>query len=110
MTNEAADDTTQPTVETPAERIPTSQTPAAEDEENFAEVLSDFERAHVHRPEAGARQLEGRVISLSADQVFLDIGYKMEGVLPRSAFDSAEVKTGDVVLVSIKGRNEEGYY
>ena len=75
-------------------------------------MLSDFERTHTHKPEGGARQLEGRVISLSAEEVFVDIGYKMEGVLPRSAFDNdAEaVKAGDVVLVSIKGRNEEGYY
>jgi small subunit ribosomal protein S1 len=105
MTNEAADRTTQPTAETPAEVT-------AEPSENFADILSDFERTHTHKPESGTRQLEGRVISLSAEQVFIDIGYKMEGVLPRTAFDNGAegVKAGDVVLVSIKGRNEEGYY
>jgi small subunit ribosomal protein S1 len=56
--------------------------------------------------------LQGTVISLSADQVFLDIGYKTEGVLPRSAFDknAEEVKPGDTFPVSVKGRNEEHYY
>jgi small subunit ribosomal protein S1 len=56
--------------------------------------------------------LQGTVISLSADQVFLDIGYKTEGVLPRSAFENnAEgVKPGDTVPVSVTGRNEEHYY
>jgi small subunit ribosomal protein S1 len=57
-------------------------------------------------------QLQGVVVSLSADQVFLDIGYKTEGVLPRSAFDNnAEgVKPGDTFPVSVTGRNEEHYY
>ena len=52
------------------------------------------------------------MISVSADQVFLDVGYKMEGVLPRSAFENnAEgVKAGDRFPVSITGRNEEHYY
>jgi small subunit ribosomal protein S1 len=51
-------------------------------------------------------------VSVSSDSVFLDIGFKIEGVLPRTAFDdNAEaVKPGDLFLVSVKGRNEEGYY
>lgn len=85
---------------------------APEPAEDFADILKDFERTHVHEAEAGAAQLKGTVVSLTAEQVFFDIGYKIEGVLPRSAFeDSAEgVKPGDVVSVSVKGRNEEGYY
>ncbi len=84
----------------------------AEPQESFADALSAFERSHIHQDVSGRRQLEGTVVSLSADQVFLDIGYKMEGVLPRSAFEkNAEgVKRGDVFPVSIRGRNEEGYY
>lgn len=80
--------------------------------ESFADALRDFERTHVHKPETGTKQLDGTVVSLSAEQVFLDIGYKTEGVLPRSAFENNAdgVKPGDVVPVSIKGRNEEGYY
>jgi small subunit ribosomal protein S1 len=87
----------------PAEEEPT---------ESFADLLRDFERSHSHKSEPGARQLQGTVISLSADQVFLDIGYKTEGVLPRSAFENnAEaVKPGDTVPVSVTGRNEEHYY
>ena len=102
MTNEA-DETTQPTTEAPTEATP-------EPTENFAEMLSDFERTHGHKRQSGARQLEGKIISLSSDQVFIDVGFKMEGVLPRSAFGNEAVKPGDVVMVSIKGRNEEGYY
>jgi small subunit ribosomal protein S1 len=86
--------------------------PAEEPQENFADLLSAFERSHSHKGEPGQRQLQGVVVSLSADQVFLDIGYKTEGVLPRSAFqNSAEaVKPGDTFPVSVTGRNEEHYY
>ena len=82
----------------------------SEPTESFADALSEFERSHTHRAEA--RQLQGTVVSLTADQVVLDVGYKMEGVLPRSAFsNNAEgVSPGDSVPVSITGRNEEGYY
>ena len=89
-----------------------NQEETSEPIESFADVLKAFERTHTHRTESGAKQLEGTVVSLTADQVFLDIGYKIEGVLPRSAFpNNAEgVKPGDTVPVSITGRNEEGYY
>jgi len=84
--------------------------PEPEPVESFADALSAFDREHTHR--AKTKQLEGTVISLSADQVILDIGYKMEGVLPRSAFENnaESVHPGDAFPVSITGRNEEGYY
>ena len=85
----------------------------AEPLENFADILMEFERGHARKPEpGGAKQIDGTVISLTAEQVFLDIGYKVEGVLPRAAFrnNAADVKAGDKVPVSVKGRNEEGYY
>src|SRR5580693_5870490 len=77
---------------------------------SFADMLSAFDREHTHRAES--KQLEGTVVSLSADQVFIDIGYKIEGVLPRSAFEknAESVHPGDAFPVSITGRNEEGYY
>jgi len=99
----------EPVAESAAE--PATEAPS-EPVEDFADILSQFERSHTHKPASGARQLEGTVVSLSAEQVFLDIGYKIEGVLPRSAFENnAEaVQPGQVFPVSIKGRNEEGYY
>src|ERR1700677_360576 len=85
---------------------------AEEPAESFAEMLSQFEKSHSHKAAGQKQQLQGTVVSLSADQVILDIGYKTEGVLPRSAFDNnAEgVKAGDSFPVSVTGRNEEGYY
>lgn len=82
----------------------------AESTESFGELLSAFERSH--RAAGESRQLEGTVISLTADSVFLDIGFKVEGVLPRTAFpnNAEEVKAGDRFPVSVRGRNAEGYY
>ncbi len=82
----------------------------AESTASFGDLLTQFEQSH--RPEAGSKQLEGTVISVGPEDVVLDIGYKTEGVLPRTAFrDNAEnVKAGDKFYVSIKGRNAEHYY
>jgi len=84
---------------------------SSEPTESFGDALRQFERSHV-RPDADNRQVEATVVSLSSDSVFLDIGFKTEGVLPRTAFDNnaESVQPGDRILVSVKGRNEEGYY
>lgn len=89
--------------------LPVSET-AADATESFGDLLTQFEQSH--KAEAGARQLEGTVVSITADSVVLDIGYKSEGILPRTAFDNnAEaVNPGDKFPVSVKGRNPEGYY
>lgn len=80
--------------------------------ESFGELLAQFEHSHSHNVDGGARQLEGSVVSVDAEFVYLDIGFKAEGVLPRSTFeDNAEgIKSGDRFPVSVKGRNAEGYY
>ena len=98
-----------------AEAAPAAAEPApvAEPEEpaeNFGDLLKAFESTHTHRDQL--KQLEGTVVSISADQVFLDVGYKMEGGLPRSAFpnNADGVKVGDKMSVSITGRDEGGYY
>jgi small subunit ribosomal protein S1 len=80
--------------------------------ESFGSLLSQFEKAHADRSKTEAAQKEGIVVSISSDSVFLDIGFKVEGVLPREAFDNNanEVTVGDRFPVSVRGRNEEGYY
>jgi small subunit ribosomal protein S1 len=90
---------------------PTAESPD-EPTESFADLLSAFEKTHSHKTAPGAAQLQGTVVSLTADQVFLDIGYKTEGVLSRSIFpnNAESVKLGDSFAVSVTGRNEEGYY
>ena len=84
---------------------------AVENDESFGELLSQFEQSHSHKTEPGAKQHEGTVIAVSPEFVFLDIGFKIEGVLPVALFPEAELpKPGDRLPVSVKGRNEEGYY
>src|SRR5207249_8077630 len=77
--------------------------------ESFGSILSQFERSHTAKAAEGLR--EGTVVSVSADSVFVDIGFKTEGVLLLSEFsnDSA-VKPGDKLQVTIKGRDPDGYY
>ncbi len=80
--------------------------------ESFGDLLSQFEQSHSHHPEEGGKGLEGAVIAVSGESVFLDIGYKIEGIIPVADFTAAgeTVKPGDKVAVSIKGRDPEGYY
>jgi small subunit ribosomal protein S1 len=106
---------TEPTPIEPEQNQSLDSQPDAVEESSFADELAAFERSHTHRAEAKqgeSKQLQGTVVSLTADQVVLDVGYKIEGVLPRSSFpENAEgVKAGDSFPVSITGRNEEGYY
>ena len=80
--------------------------------ESFRDLLSQFEQAHARKPAKGRRQLEGTVIAVTPDSVFLDIGFKTEGILPLAAFQEAAetVKPGDKFPVSVTGRDPEGYY
>ena len=57
-----------------------------EPEESFEDILSRYEQGHSRQAADGSKQLEGTVIAVSADSVFLDIGYKSEGILPLTAF------------------------
>src|ERR1700759_460135 len=63
--------------------LPNSE--SSEDTQSFRDLLTQYKQTH---------------------------GYKTEGILPLSLFQSAgqEAKPGDQFLVSVKGRNEEGYY
>jgi small subunit ribosomal protein S1 len=82
--------------------------------ENFADILSQYEQSHTRKSEAGGQGLTGTVVAVSPEQVFIDIGLKIEGVMPAGEFKDpvgkVSVRVGDQFPVSIKGRNEEGYY
>ena len=93
----------------PNDNLPDSQ-PENEAAESFGDLLSQFERTHKHRADAGGRQLEGTVVAITADSVLLDIGYKSEGILPLSAFENGAAQVGDKLPVTVKGRDPEGYY
>ncbi|HUO61529.1 MAG TPA: S1 RNA-binding domain-containing protein, partial [Candidatus Acidoferrales bacterium] len=92
-------------------KLPESQ-PTNEPEESFKDILSQYERSHVYKAGEGANNREGTVVSVSDEAAFLDIGFKTEGLLPLATLQAAgkTAKPGDKLLVTIKGRDPEGYY
>ena len=93
--------------------IPESQTNNESEESavSFNDILSQYEKSHSHQGAEGKGR-EATVVAITSDSVLFDIGFKIEGILPLAAFQSAgeTVKVGDKLLVTVKGRNPEGYY
>ena len=81
---------------------------ASSPDTSFGDILSEFEQAHHARGET----VEGTVVSVTPDGAFVDIGRKMDGVLPPDpkADPKNALKPGTKVLVSIRGRDAEGNY
>ena len=86
-----------------------SERQTREPAESFGDILSQFQKTHSHRA-PGGQQLEGTVIALTDEAVFFDIGYKSEGILPLAALQGETLKPGDKALVTVKGRDLDGYY
>jgi small subunit ribosomal protein S1 len=92
------------------ETTPNSE-PVTEPSESFVDLLSQYEKSHSRKTEDGGKQLIGTVIAVSIDSIFLDIGFKSEGILPMTAQAAGEtIKPGDRLPVSVRGRDPEGYY
>ena len=90
---------------------PTSpESSSSEPNESFGNILSQFEQNQAVKRSEGVRQ--GTVVSVTADSVLVDIGFKTEGTLPLSDFarDSEPIKPGDKLQITIKGRDPDGYY
>ena len=89
----------------------TPEVPSSETTESFSGLLSQYQPGG-SRPHSAGNQIEGTVIAVSADSVYVDIGLKTEGILPLAEVQlSGQVpKTGEKILVAIKGRDPEGYY
>ena len=85
-----------------------------EPEEDFAALLREDNQARANAVDrsGGSKQIDATVIAISADTVFLDIGYKTEGILLLSTFAPNEktVEPGDKLRVTVRGRNVDGYY
>ncbi len=92
------------------------ESPAVEinDDQDFAALLreNDLTRAGAVDRSGGSKQIEAIVVAVTADAVYLDIGYKTEGILPLSSFSANEkaVEAGDKLRVTVKGRDADGYY
>src|SRR4051794_7807697 len=100
---------------------PNSVDPALEDqvatseETSFGDILTRFEQEHSEQTDShGGHPIEGTVVAVRDDLVFVDIGRKTEGVVPvaslRDQQGNVTVQTGDKMLVNITGRDEQGNY
>ena len=93
---------------------PATPEPANGEETSFGELLSQFEQTHPEKQENSAEGREATVVSVSGESVFLDIGQKIEGRLPLTAFHDKSgqpnVQPGHKLKVNVNGRDEEGYY
>src|SRR5262249_45550570 len=74
-------------------------------------LLEDF--SHL-APPSRHEVLDGRVLKISGQNVFIDVGYKSDGIAPLSQFlgpdGKSTVGVGDIVQVMVEqGRSEEGY-
>src|SRR5262249_49946310 len=84
--------------------FPSDPSETVSTDNSFGDILSEFEQSHQARGET----LEGTVVSVTPDGVFVDIGRKMDGVLPPDT--TGQRKPGDKLLVSIRGRDDQGNY
>ncbi len=90
---------------------PVAAQDSAVDPEEYQHLLEDY--SHL-APPARHEVLDGRVLKISGAEVFIDVGYKSDGVAPLSQFTDARgtinVRPGDIVDVMIEsGRTSEGY-
>ena len=88
--------------DTPETSLPTTDEGSVDT--SFGDILSEFEQAQ-HADEAGGT-LEGTVVSVTPDAVFVDIGRKTDGVLPPDP--TGTLQPGVKVVVSVRGRDGEG--
>jgi small subunit ribosomal protein S1 len=71
---------------------------------SFGDILSEFE----HSQHASGQTLEGTVLSVTPDAVFVDIGRKTEGVLKPDA--NITLQPGQKLLVNVRGMDADGNY
>ena len=87
---------------------PHPSNPESEVGDSFGDLLRSYEQSHSF---VGGQQIDATVISISGESIFVDVGLKREGLLPVTAFGSAEsVSAGQKVRVAIHGRDAEGFY
>ena len=84
---------------------------ATVDPEEYQHLLEDY--SHL-APPSRHEVLEGRVLKISGSDVFIDVGYKSDGVAPVSQFTDTNgtvtVHPGDLVEVMVEsGHTSEGY-
>jgi small subunit ribosomal protein S1 len=76
-------------------------------ESSFGDILTQFEQEHkAEKAPDEPQTIDGVVVTVTPEGVFVDIGRKREGVLPPS--QAGTLKPGDSVKVTVTGRDEAG--
>ena len=85
------------------------------DTNDFAALLAEFDQTHKSAAEKGAKpgdQVKGRVVAITEDQVFINLGGKAEGIMDAASLRDPEgqvtVAVGDEVTVTVAGIEEDG--
>jgi small subunit ribosomal protein S1 len=83
----------------------------AVDPDEYQHLLEDY--SHL-APPSRHEVLDGRVLKISGEEVFIDVGYKSDGIAPLSEFKRVDgeisLQPGDVVAVMVEsGHTSEGY-
>ena len=93
---------------------PIEESTSQSTESSFGDILRQFEQEQSSVPAPKASEasgpVKGKVLAITDDSIFVDIKGKADGVLPKSALppEMSEIAVGDLVEVTITGRNEEG--
>lgn len=81
-------------------------------EASFGDILLQFEQQH--QPDLrGGETVQATVVAVTSETVYVDVARKMEGQLPLEAARAAgldKIQPGDHLVVTVTGRNQEGYY
>jgi small subunit ribosomal protein S1 len=106
-----SEDITAETLEATASTPGTPLESAVVDPDEYQHLLEDY--SHL-APPSRHEVLEGRVLKVSGSDVFIDVGYKSDGIAPIAHFTDHQgvvsVVAGDVVQVMVEsGRTSEGY-
>ena len=94
----------------PESILPEPET-ATEPTESFGDMLAQYQQSQTRASSGDGR--EGTVIAVSGEAVLLDVGLKIEGMLPLADIQKTgeTAKPGDKLVVTITGRDQEtGYY
>lgn len=85
------------------------------DSNDFAALLAEFDQSHQGSADKAAKpgeQVKGRVVAITEEQVFIDLGGKAEGVMDAASLRDAEgqlsVAVGDEVTATVAGIEEDG--
>jgi small subunit ribosomal protein S1 len=86
----------------------------SQNETSFGDILSQFEQEHRAETTSGTETVQGAVVSLTPENIVVDIGRKSEGILSMDQYRAnggdPAIKIGDSITVVVKGMTSDGYY